>query len=102
MIANANSAMQSAEESFDIANETFLASQAMFTKMEDTLLEGEEMMKGLQPSSPMYQELQGNLNELQRLLDSLQPFIEKVSAKPNLLIFSEQAAPDQEPTRKNQ
>jgi paraquat-inducible protein B len=101
MIATTNSTMESAQETFSTANDALISTQAMMLNLEDTLKEGQEVMKGLQPSSPLYQELQGNLIELQRTLDSLQPFIERISAKPNLLIFSEQAEPDQEPKRKN-
>ncbi|WP_371196318.1 intermembrane transport protein PqiB [Glaciecola sp. SC05] len=101
IIASVNNTMATADTTLNSANDAVIATQSVIENMNQTLLEGQEVMKGLQPSSPLYQELQGNLIELQNTMDRLQPFLEQISAKPNLLIFSDEPSADPEPKRKN-
>lgn len=101
MINNFNTAVATADKTLNSANDTVIATRSVIDSLNTTLAEGQAVLKGLQPNSPLYQELQGNLIELQTTLDRLQPFLEQISAQPNLLIFSDQPEPDPQPKRKN-
>lgn len=79
------------------ANVTVSAAQALIANMDQTMAEVQVTLQGLQPESALYGELEGNLIRLQSTMDKLQPFIEQVSAKPNLLIFDSPSRIDNEP-----
>lgn len=101
IIASLDSTLATADKTLSSANDAIIATQSVVESVNATMAEGRAVLKGLQPSSPLYQEIQGNLIELQNTMDRLQPFLEKISAKPNLLIFSDEPSADPEPKRKN-
>jgi paraquat-inducible protein B len=107
LIANANQTMQSADsalqnvdEVMQNTNNAVIAAQAVIMSMEQTMLEAQQALQGLQPESPLYRELQGNLMELQKTMEQLQPFVQQISAKPNLLIFGDEVTNDIQPKGK--
>lgn len=105
IVNSVNNTMARIDTTLETTNRTIFSAQTAIedinSTLNQTMLEGQEMLKGLQPSSPIYQELQGNLIELQNTMDRLQPFLEQISAKPNVLIFSDEPSADPEPKGKN-
>ncbi|WP_395340765.1 intermembrane transport protein PqiB [Ningiella sp. W23] len=100
IIAALNDTMTVAQQSMKQADETVKATKEMVDNISRTMTEAQKALRGMQPGSPAYEALESNLIKLQETLDSLQPFIEKVSAKPNTIIFSEDAVADPEPEGK--
>jgi paraquat-inducible protein B len=97
-----NQAILSANTTMISANDTVLATQAVLQGLEVTLAEARATMKGLQPDSPVYQKLESNLQELERTLNMMQPFLQEIRRKPNSLIFSDTPPADKQPKGKGQ
>ena len=79
----------------------FTASPAMKTLPEDmqqTLRELNRSMKGLQPGSPAYNKLVGDMQRLDQVLRELQPVLKTLNGKSNALIL--EAEPGQDPQPK--
>jgi paraquat-inducible protein B len=100
--ANTNQAILSANMAILSANDAVLATESVLGSVETTLAEARQTLSGLQEDSPIYQKLENNLQELERTLNMMQPFLQEIRRKPNSLIFSDSPAPDQEPKGKGQ
>lgn len=72
--------------------------QNMPTELNNSLRQLQKTLQGFDPDSPMYQELQETLIELEEVMQQLQPVLKKVNEKPNALVFGEDARPDPVPT----
>ena len=66
--------------------------------MQQTLRELNQSMKGLQPGSPAYNKLVGNLQRLDQVLAELQPVLRTLNNKSNALVF--EASPGKDPQPK--
>lgn len=97
LVSNTNDAIQSANTAILSANDTVIASQAVLLSVEDTLKEATATLQGMQPNSPVYIQLERNLQELERTLNMMQPFLQEIRKKPNSLIFSDTPPPDIQP-----
>ncbi|WP_130834614.1 intermembrane transport protein PqiB [[Erwinia] mediterraneensis] len=78
------------------------ASPAMRTLPEDmqqTLRELNRSMKGLQPGSPAYNKLVGDMQRLDQVLRELQPVLKTLNNKSNALIFEAKPGQDPQPKR---
>lgn len=78
------------------------ASPAMKTLPEDmqqTLRELNRSMKGLQPGSPAYNKLVGDMQRLDQVLRELQPVLKTLNTKSNALVFEASQGQDPEPKR---
>ncbi len=80
----------------------FTASPAMKTLPEDmqqTLRELNRSMKGLQPGSPAYIKLVGDMQRLDQVLRELQPVLKTLNQKSNALILEAEPGQDPQPVR---
>ena len=102
LIENTNKAVLSANSAIVSTNDTVIASQSVLLGIEDTLKEASSVLQGLQPNSPVYIRLERNLEELERTLNMMQPFLKEIRQKPNSLIFSEAPPADIQPKGKGQ
>lgn len=78
------------------------ASPAMKTLPEDmqqTLRELNRSMKGLQPGSPAYNKLVGDMQRLDQVLRELQPVLKTLNSKSNALVFEAKPGQDPQPKR---
>jgi len=96
-----NQAILSANTAMISANDTVLATQSVLESVDATLAEARRSLEGLQTDSPIYQKLENNLDELERTLNMMQPFLQEIRRKPNSLIFSDSPPPDEQPKGKN-
>ncbi len=81
------------------------ASRAMKTLPEDmqqTLRELNRSMKGLQPGSPAYNKLVGDMQRLDQVLRELQPVLKTLNTKSNALVFEAKPGQDPQPKRAKQ
>lgn len=67
--------------------------------MQQTLRELNRSMKGLQPGSPAYNKLVGNLQRLDQVLAELQPVLKTLNTKSNALVFEATPAKDPQPKK---
>lgn len=82
-----------------------VASPAMKVLPEETqrtLLELNRSMKGLQPGSPAYNKMVGDMQRLDRVLQELQPLLNTLNGKSNALIIDAKRADDPVPVRAKQ
>nr|WP_136250234.1 intermembrane transport protein PqiB [Ningiella ruwaisensis] len=100
IIESTKQTMQSADRTLGAANDAILSTQSVIQSVNDTMIDAQEALKGISPDSTLYKELQLNLIQMQKTMDDLQPFIQRISEKPNLLIFSEQPQADEQPEGK--
>lgn len=80
----------------------FVGSPAMKTLPEETqktLLELNRSIKGIQPGSPAYTKLVGDMQRLDRVLRELQPVLETLNGKSNAFILEAKRAQDPYPIK---
>lgn len=70
--------------------------------VQQTLREVNRSMQGLQPGSPLYNKLNGNLQRLDQVLSQLQPMLRTLNNKSNALVFEAKPAPDVQPKKAKQ
>lgn len=70
--------------------------------MQQTLRELNRSMKGLQPGSPAYNKLVGDMQRLDQVLRELQPVLRTLNAKSNALVFEAKPGQDPQPKRAKQ
>ncbi|MFS1984371.1 hypothetical protein BCU00_011045 [Vibrio breoganii] len=73
--------------------------QQLPTELNQSLEQLQTTLQSFDGNSPMYQELQGAIAELEQVMQQLQPILKKVNEKPNALVFGDEARPDPIPTR---
>lgn len=78
------------------------AMREMPSRLNSTLQELERLLAGYSPDGPAYQDMSRSLQQLQRILEDLEPFAEQLGEQPNSLIFSSPTPPDPEPRRPRQ
>jgi paraquat-inducible protein B len=96
--------MQQLQKTLDNLNH-ITASPAMKTLPEDmqqTLRELNRSMKGLQPGSPAYNKLVGDMQRLDQVLRELQPVLKTLNTKSNALVFEAKPGQDPQPKRAKQ
>jgi len=101
LVASTNTAVQSANTAMLSANDMALTTQALLLSVEATLNEANQTLQGIQPSSPVYRKLENNLQELERTLNMMQPFLQEIRKKPSSLIFSDDPPADIQPKGKS-
>jgi paraquat-inducible protein B len=67
--------------------------------MQQTLRELNRSMKGLQPGSPAYNKLVGDMQRLDQVLRELQPVLKTLNQKSNALVFEAKPGEDPQPKR---
>ena len=67
--------------------------------MQQTLRELNRSMKGLQPGSPVYNKLVGDMQRLDQVLRELQPVLKTLNQKSNALVFEAKPGEDPQPKR---
>lgn len=78
------------------------AMKALPEETQKTLLELNRSMKGLQPGSPAYTKLVGNMQRLDGVLRELQPVLKTLNGKSNALILNAKQAEDLQPVKAKQ
>jgi paraquat-inducible protein B len=102
LVQSTNTAINSANTTILSANDTVIATQSILLSVEDMLEEANATLQGMQPDSPVYLRLERNLEELERTLNMMQPFLQEIRRKPNSLIFSDSPPADIQPQGKGQ
>lgn len=64
------------------------STQKIPAELNATLQELRQTLQGVSPQSPVYQDIQQTLNQLNRTLQDAQPLIRTLNEKPNALIFN--------------
>lgn len=64
------------------------STQNLPAELNKTLIELRQMLRGVSPQSPVYQEVQSTLHSIDRTLKSAQPVIHTLKEQPNALIFN--------------
>ncbi len=96
--------MQSLKTSLDQINQ-ITASPAMKTlpeEMQKTIRELNSSIKGIQPGSPAYNRLIGDMQRLDQVLRELQPVLRTLNTKSNALVFAASPGKDPQPVRAKQ
>lgn len=96
--------MLSLKTSLDQINQ-ITASPAMKTlpaEMQKTIRELNSSIKGLQPGSPAYNRLIGDMQRLDQVLRELQPVLRTLNTKSNALVFAASTGKDPKPVRAKQ
>ncbi|MDR7341830.1 paraquat-inducible protein B [Pantoea alhagi] len=75
------------------------AMQQLPQDMQQTLRELNRSMKGLQPGSPAYNQLIGDMQRLDQVLRELQPVLKTLNQKSNALVFEAKPGEDPQPKR---
>ena len=73
------------------------ALNALPERLTGTLGALEGTLQGWQSGGDGYQQLQGTLQKLDRLLNDAEPLLDTLNRQPNALIFQRQPAPDPQP-----
>lgn len=102
LVQSTTTAVNSANTTILSANDTVIATQSVLLAVEDTLNEANKTLQGIQSDSPVYLKLERNLQELERTLNMMQPFLQEIRKKPNTLIFSEAPPADIQPKGKGE
>jgi len=74
--------------------------QQLSHNLNSSMLELQKTLKGLQPDSGAYREIEKTMFKLQQTLDDLQPMLKKINNNPSTLIFSTPRGADLEPKKK--
>lgn len=78
------------------------AMKTLPSDMQQTLRELNRSMKGLQPGSPAYSKLVGDMQRLDQVLRELQPVLKTLNSKSNALVFEAKPGQDPQPKRAKQ
>lgn len=70
--------------------------------MQQTLRDLNRSLKGLQPGSPAYNKLVGDMQRLDQVLQELQPVLKTLNTKSNALVFEASPGHDPQPKRAKQ
>lgn len=109
LVTNTNNTINSADQTLKALQESIgqlnrilrrNSTQQLTGNLNRSLIEMQKTLKGLQPNSSAYIEMEKTMQKLQQTLDDLQPMIKKVSNNPSTLIFSTPRRSDLEPRRK--
>lgn len=73
--------------------------QGLPQDMQKTLQELNRSLKGLQPGSPAYNKMLGDMQRLDQVLRDLQPVLKTLNEKSNALVFEAPAGKDPQPKR---
>lgn len=74
--------------------------QQLSQNLNASMQELQKTLKGLQPNSGAYREIEKTMFKLQNTLDSLQPMLRKISNNPSTLIFGTPRSKDLQPRKK--
>ncbi|MGB1239308.1 MAG: intermembrane transport protein PqiB, partial [Pseudomonadales bacterium] len=116
LVVSLNSTLQSADAALRGADQTLQSLRtsanqvSKLLKSDETakltanvnasLREMRKVLKGLQPESSAYREVQATLYKMQKTLDELQPTLKKIGNNPSAIIFSTPRDRDLEPKKK--
>ncbi len=102
LLASTQNTINSANVTLQSANNAVITTQSVLQSVERALVEAKTALKGLQPDSQVYYNLEKNLQELEQTLNMMQPFLQEIRKKPNSLIFSQPPVLDQQPQGQNE
>ncbi|SFU28200.1 intermembrane transport protein PqiB [Xenorhabdus koppenhoeferi] len=93
--------IKTAQKTIDELNRILASKEAqgLPKDIQNTLHELNRSMQGLQPGSPAYNNLVGNMQRLDQVLRELQPVLKTLNNKSNALVFEAEAIKDPEPKK---
>lgn len=65
------------------------STQNLPKELNQTMQTLQKTLQGISPQSPVYQDAQQTLQDLDRTLKNAQPLLDKLNARPNALIFQQ-------------
>jgi paraquat-inducible protein B len=74
--------------------------QQLSANLNTSMGELQKTLKGLQPNSGAYRQIEKTMTKLQKTLDDLQPMLKKINNNPSTLIFSTPRNDDLQPRKK--
>ncbi|MBD1227359.1 intermembrane transport protein PqiB [Xenorhabdus griffiniae] len=94
-------AIQTAQKTMAELNRILASKEAqeLPKDIQNTLHELNRSMQELQPGSPAYSKLMGNMQQLELVLRELQPVLKTLNNKSNALVFEAEAIKDPEPKK---
>ena len=101
-LITANKALKSMQVSVQQLNRLLKDkdTQKLSKNINASLKELQKTLRGLQPNSGAYREVEKTMFKLQKTLDSMQPMLRKISNNPSTLIFGTPRGDDLQPRRK--
>jgi paraquat-inducible protein B len=101
-LITANKALKSMQVSVQQLNRLLKDkdTQKLSKNINASLKELQKTLRGLQPNSGAYREIEKTMFKLQKTLDSMQPMLRKISNNPSTLIFGSPRGDDLQPRRK--
>ncbi len=101
-LITANKALKSMQVSVQQLNRLLKDkdTQKLSKNINASLKEMQKTLRGLQPNSGAYREVEKTMFKLQKTLDSMQPMLRKISNNPSTLVFGTPRGNDLQPRRK--
>lgn len=96
-LANLNGLMTAAEKTLQTTDGAIQKASTTFTMLENTLVELQGTLKGLQPNSEIYRSVEQMIKKIEVTLDEIKPFVKEVTNQPNSLVFGQPARVDKQP-----
>jgi paraquat-inducible protein B len=102
-LAESQKAMQSTQQTLQSLNNIIASKEmkALPADMQQTLQELNRSMKGLQPGSPAYDKMVGDMQRLDQVLRELKPVLRTLNEKSNALVFEATGSDDPQPKKAN-
>jgi paraquat-inducible protein B len=96
-LANLNGLMTAAEKTLQTTDGAIQKASTTFTMLENTLVELQSTLKGLQPNSEIYRSVEQMIKKIEVTLDEIKPFVKEVTNQPNSLVFGQPVRVDKQP-----
>ncbi|OMQ22914.1 intermembrane transport protein PqiB [Serratia oryzae] len=100
-LAESQKTMQETQKTMQSLNEIISSKEmkALPADMQKTLQELNRSMKGVQPGSPAYNKMVGDMQRLDQVLRELQPVLRTLNEKSNALVFEAAGSDDPQPKK---
>jgi len=100
-LAESQKTLKSTQQTIDSLNQLMSSDdmKKLPKDMQNTLQQINRSMKGIQPGSPAYNNLVGDMQRLDQTLRELQPVLKTLNGKSNALIFAAPGQNDPQPKK---
>jgi paraquat-inducible protein B len=95
--SNINALIDTTDETFKTTSGAMQKAGATLVTLEQSLLELQLTLKGLQPDSQVYRSVEKMIKKVEVTLDEIKPIVKEVSNQPSSLLFGESAGADKQP-----
>lgn len=98
-LKSTDATVKQTQRTMDTFNKMLSSKEAQMlpADMQKTLLELNKVLQGVQPGSPAYNKMVGDMQHLEQVLREMQPVLRTLNNKSNALIFAAPAAKDPQP-----